>query len=142
MDAERHALLARRLMDACGGPVASADFCRLEKSQLSRFGDPEAGQFMPADVICDLERKAGSPIYSQAIADWRPPVGEIECIVTESMVHTEAAADLQREAREAAKDRTITPAEARRLRRRILSQQEHLRELDATIVKAAGGDLS
>jgi hypothetical protein len=82
VDAERHALLARRLIEACGGLLEAAASCRLEKSQLSRFTDPEAGQFMPADVMVALERKAGGPIYSLAIAELQASRGSVEDLVT------------------------------------------------------------
>jgi hypothetical protein len=118
-------------MDACGGPIAAADHCRLEKSQLSRFGQPETGQFMPADVIVQLEARAGSPIYSLAMAEFATRRREADDLVSEALQTTEEAAELQRVIRVAAADGEITPAERRRIRRGVLSLLDQVRELDA-----------
>ncbi|MFZ5871075.1 MAG: hypothetical protein ACOYXW_11190 [Actinomycetota bacterium] len=138
MDAQRHALLAGRLIEACGGLIEAAASCRLEKSQLHRFTDPEAGQFMPADVMAQLEARAGAPLYSLAMAELQAPIGAVEDIRTEAERLTEEAAATQRLVREATEDGKLTPRERREIRRQVLRLREQIAELDA----ATDGDPS
>jgi len=73
--AQRHALLFRRLVEACGGIPAIVDqeATRLCKpSQLYRFCDATSGQFAPMDVIEDLELLCGQPIVTAALAEALP----------------------------------------------------------------------
>jgi hypothetical protein len=97
MNAKRHALLARLLIEACGGlhEAAAIDDCRLKHSRLANFQDPTSGSFMPADVIAALEAYCGKAIYSRAIADARPSGSEISELADEACSMVEAAADLQ-----------------------------------------------
>jgi hypothetical protein len=65
MNAIQHALLARALIDANGGVDACCKpVTRVERSQLYAYRDPNAGAFMPADIIDTLERRCGNPVYS------------------------------------------------------------------------------
>jgi hypothetical protein len=97
MNAKRHALLARLLIEACGGlhEAAAVDDCRLRPSRLANFQDPNAGSFMPADVVAALEAYCGRAIYSQAIADERPSASDLSDLADEACSLVEAAADLQ-----------------------------------------------
>lgn len=67
-----HARLARELIDACGGLEEAAAACRVRKSALSGYQNPEDASTMPADVMDALEEYAGQgPTYSGAIAERR-----------------------------------------------------------------------
>lgn len=58
-----------RLVEACGGAVEAAEFCRVSSSQLHRYTDPSRDDcHMPADVVMVLERIAGEPIVTQFLA--------------------------------------------------------------------------
>ena len=65
MNARQHTLLARLLIDACGGVDACCKpITRVERSALYASRDSEKPAFMPADVIEALEKKCGNPVYS------------------------------------------------------------------------------
>lgn len=65
MNARQHTMLARLLIDACGGVDACCKpVTRVERSALYAYRDFDKPHFMPADVIEALERKCGNPIYS------------------------------------------------------------------------------
>lgn len=67
-----HARLARELIEHCGGLEEAANACRVRKSALSGYQNPEDASTMPADVIDALEEYAGQgPVYSGAIAERR-----------------------------------------------------------------------
>jgi hypothetical protein len=91
----RHAWLARQLIDACGGPLAAAQYCRLEKSRLSECQNPRSAAFLPVDVVADLEAYCGEPIYSRALFEARPGGPVAEDLVAEACEEVELAAGLQ-----------------------------------------------
>ncbi len=102
MSPMRHALLARLLTEACGGQCESAKVCRLERSRLGDFANPNVPDaFMPADVIADLEAFCGKPIYSRALLEEVPPGADSGDPLTEACELTEKSAALQRLVREA-----------------------------------------
>lgn len=133
MHAKRHALLAKRLITACGGLEEAAENCRLERSRLADFSNPEAGAFMPADVMADLEAYAGEPIYSRAIAGSRPAVENPQGLLIEVMEGTEAAAELQALTRRALEDGQLTPAERLALEAKLLAFEDQVREIAAAL---------
>ena len=114
--AKRHAMLARLLIEACDGLEAAADACRLKTSQLQRFCDTRHKQFMPADVIDDLESKCGRRIYSSALFDGRS-TDEGEDLVVEACELSEITLSLQRIARLAKADGRIDAREQNTLGR-------------------------
>jgi hypothetical protein len=95
VEANRHAWLARQLILACGGPLAAAQYCRLEKSRLSECQNPGGGAFLPVDVIADLEAYCGEPIYSRALFEARPGGPVAEELLEEACEAVELAAGLQ-----------------------------------------------
>lgn len=107
MHAKRHAMLAALLIEANGGLEKAADNCRLKTSQLQRFKDPKSRQYMPADVIADLEDACGKRIYSSALARKRQGDGPADDLGTEVQELTEDAAFLQRFVRTAEADGEI-----------------------------------
>lgn len=145
MHAKRHAILARRLIKACGGLEEAAANCRLEKSRLADFQSDEDGHFMPADVMADLEGYAGEPIYSAAIANERPAAPRPKSALTEGCETAEMASDLQRIIRLALEnDGAIDQAERLKIEGQLLSLEDQLREtraaLDLAGLARAGGE--
>lgn len=114
-----HARYARLLIEACDGLLAAAEVCRVGKSQLSDYQSPTAEAFMPADVIADLERHCGRPIYSQALREAADPdQRRLSDLTAEVCQAVESAASLQRDIRLATSNGRLTPGERERLGRR------------------------
>ncbi len=138
MDAKRHALLARRLIKACGGLDECSQACRVKRSTLSLYCDPHSGAFMPADVICDLESYCGDPIYSRALFENRPAAPDTRSLVEESLDATEAAAGLQATVRRAVSSGRLSSADRRSIDHQIEDLEEQLRALRAAADKSGG----
>lgn len=70
MNASDYALKAatRRLLERVGGCVQAAHVTRVGKSTLHRYGDPQAPDFMPIDIVLQLEVEAGEPLVSHELA--------------------------------------------------------------------------
>lgn len=127
MNARQHAVLARDLIDACGGLVEASKNCRLGKSQLSDFQNPNVEAWMPADVIADLERYCRKPLYSQALVEAADPdQADFESLKDEACDAVEATAGLLKKIRDALADGQLTPAERDALLR---DQAAAMREL-------------
>lgn len=130
MHAKRHATLARLLIEACGGLEASADSCRLKYSQLQRFTDEKSRQFMPADVIDDLESKCGRKIYSGALFDGRS--GETaDDLVEETFELSELSLTIQRFVRMAKGDGVIDAQEQNTIDRFVEQLGQQVRKIEA-----------
>lgn len=140
MHAKTHATLARLLIKACGGLEQAAENCRLEKSRLQEFQDPDTGAFMPADVMADLEGYAGEPIYSAAIAKERPSAPTPKGLLEEAMETAEAGVDLQRLLRTALDDGRIDKAEDLKIEAQLLAIEEQVREVRAAKSRAMRGE--
>lgn len=145
MTPQRHALLARQLIEACGGPHAAAEATRLEKSRLSDFQNPNLPQaVMPADVIYDLERMCGQPLYSRALYDASRYGGLPDDAVTEACEASETASQLQRLVRGLARTgRPPSEADRRELARvlsTLLADVQGVAEaIDAPSLRVVGG---
>lgn len=126
MNRRRHATLSRMLIEACGGLVEAAEFCRVGKSQLGDYQNADGEGFMPADVISALEAHCGQPIYSRALFEAQPAATEAKRLTEEACEAAESVTDLQREIRLAAADGKITPAEKRRLAARAEAARREL----------------
>lgn len=59
----------RRLIKACGGVESAASVTRVDFQTLSRYSRPQEQQFIPVDVIADLEQDCGEPVVTRALAD-------------------------------------------------------------------------
>lgn len=130
MDAKRHAWLARRLIERCGGLRQAATLCRLNFSRLSDFQNPNVeGGFMPADVIADLEAYCGQPVYSQALIDHCPGGVAAGAVLDEACDTVEAAAALMAAARAAAADGRLSRAERDRLEQLMTRLEAEARQL-------------
>lgn len=134
-----HALLARRLVAACGGLAESARACRLKESRLSEcqqvgtvdMAGRDTQKYLPVDVVFDLEEYCGRPIVTGALAPLRPCASETGGLLAEVCETTEAAADVMRAVREALADKELTPTEKARIHACILAMGEQLRDLAA-----------
>ena len=141
MDEVQHRRLASDLIAACGGvdAIVRAEICRVGSSQLYAFANLGSGQFMPADVMADLEGWHGEPIYSRAIFEARPTSARVADLITEACEATEAAAELQRACREAeGHHRGPTPRDRARIEKAAARLEEDLREVRAA--NATGGE--
>lgn len=59
----------RKLIETVGGLAFAEEATRVRKSKLSEYGQPHQEEvFMAADVIADLEAKAGDPVVTRALA--------------------------------------------------------------------------
>ncbi|WP_421782660.1 hypothetical protein [Kiloniella litopenaei] len=59
----------RRLVEAVGGGKEAASLTRVNETSISNYLNINHEQFMPADVVADLERVAGEPLLSGLIAE-------------------------------------------------------------------------
>ncbi len=114
-----HATLANALIAARGGvdAIVEARLCRARSTQLYAYQDPGSGQFMPTDVLFDLER-GHEKIYSRVLYERKAEQGELPALtlLTAACEDTEAAADLQGEVRRAAGQRGgVSPNERKRV---------------------------
>lgn len=64
-----HARYADELIEACGGLEEAASACRVRRSSLSNYANPNHDWTMPGDVIAALERHCRQAIYSKALFD-------------------------------------------------------------------------
>lgn len=94
MTPRKHARLAHQLIAACGGLDEAAAACRVGKSTLSTYQNPQETATMPADVMADLEAYCGEPIYSREIAESRPSAPVAGNALTETHEVVQAAAAL------------------------------------------------
>lgn len=92
-----HARLAGDLIDACGGLEEAARACRVRRSALSGYQNPNDPSTMPADVMDALETYADQgPTYSGAIAERRmfpastANLGEVACELSEQSLQMQS----------------------------------------------------
>lgn len=112
-----HARHARLLIEAVGDLDECASICRVQKTQLSDYQSRNGEGYMPADVIADLERDCGLPIYSGALARANRAAMLAKSLRDEACEAAEAAVDLQRRIRAATDDDAVSDAEREELRR-------------------------
>lgn len=136
MNAKRHARLARDLITAAGGLVDASKACRLQKTQLGLFQDPNSGAFMPADVIADLEEYVGKPMYSAELAAARTTETPAADLLDEVLETTEHAVQLQAELRKALADGVLDAAERRLIDRLVSGVVNQVRDLVAASERA------
>lgn len=111
MTPREHARLARALIDACGGLDEAAANCRVSRSKLSDYQNPNVGLFMPSDVMDCLQEYCGKPIFSDAMsAKFAAPVVNGDLLPAACEV-TESASALMSFTRQASADGKFTPRE-------------------------------
>lgn len=124
-----HARHARLLIEAVGDLDECASLCRVNKTQLSDYQSRNGVGYMPADVIADLERDCGLPIYSGALATANAEALLAKNLRDEACEAAEAAADLQRRVRIASSDDKISSAEREELARAWSTTMSELRQV-------------
>jgi hypothetical protein len=142
VEAQQHAQLAQQLIAACGGvdEIVREKACRTRSSQLYAFMDGASCQFMPADVIADLEAWCGEPHYSRALFEARPASAQIVNLLTEACEATETAAELQQLARHASTHaHGPTPRERQRIEAVTQRLENDVREIRAANLGSALG---
>lgn len=134
-----HALRARILIEKCGGVTEAASACRWDAPRLSRAQTPGSGVTMPIDVVAELERYCGDPVYSRAMVEAiTAPPAPAEDLKAEACEATEAVAELQREIRLATGDGQVTPREQTRLTALHEKATQQLRDAGDAIERATG----
>ena len=129
MNPRQHALLARRLIERCGGLDEAAKACRVGRSVLSQCQTTGSGAFMAADVMADLEAYCGEPLYSRALVENRPCMNMSTDLLKEACEVVEAAAELLRDTRAALKDGGLSEVEKDQLRKRVAEIVDQLRDV-------------
>lgn len=147
-DADRMQLkaAARRAVQLAGGVSSAEHITRVRAPALSKFQSPSDEQFMPADVILDIERDIGSPVVTATLAAMQgyrlvrddgaegeggvPGMAEMARLIKESADVTTALA-------EALEDGRIDRAEALGIAREVEENVLVLRRLQTLVDKAA-----
>lgn len=141
----------RELNSAVGGVENGATMCRVGKSLLSDYGNPNTDVFMPVDVLKDLESNAhGTPHYPQ-VTRWlarkagfalvaMPEVGELTTAkLTAALAEaTREHGDITHGLLEALSDNDVSEAEADRLAIEALQSAEAAMRLHALLLQRAG----
>lgn len=139
MTPREHALLARMLIDACGGIDESAAACKaagwqIERSQMSNYQNPNHRSSMSCEVKDILELYCGKPLYTRAMLEQHQvEQDEVESLVDEVSDATECVAALQAAVRKAAKDDKFTPTEIELIKRLYRKALEELRDAGMAI---------
>lgn len=124
----QHALLARTLIERCGGLAEASAACNTSKGVLSTYQNPDEHSTMSARVMADLEAYCGEPVYSRALFEARPASTLATDVLAEVCDSVETAADLMKQARAAAADGKITPRERAQLLAIAATNLEQARE--------------
>lgn len=132
MNARQHTLLARALIDACGGVDACRKpVTRVEQSQLYAYRDFNSGVFMPADIIDRLESICKNPVYSQFLFDAHGPQSATDCVLAEGNELGWAGIDLQRLIHEAHADGVLSANEKVEIQQALNQLKERARRIEA-----------
>ncbi|WP_292065956.1 hypothetical protein [Brevundimonas sp. UBA7664] len=138
MNATQHTLLARALIDACGGVDACCKpVTRVERSQLYAYRDFNSGVFMPADIIEQLESRCENPVYSAFLFHSRPaktPAARLEAV---GFLIGEGGVAIQRAIRLAAEDGELSDNEKRGIEEMCLEHEDLLRQARASMETGA-----
>lgn len=134
ISSREHARLASDLIDACGGLAESARACRVSEGVLSTYQNPNRPECnMPADVMADLERHCGKPIYSGFIRRSLGQAVEPGCLRDLGCLLTEEGADFQGYIRKALADGRLTPNEIDAARRELAQAESVLMRCRASL---------
>lgn len=131
MTPRRHSQLARDLIKACGGVSESAKACRLGTSQLSNAQNANQDAILPLDVVIDLEKYCGRPIYSSAMVDACGDLSADGDLIGDAIdLNAKAAAFLSR-IHYALSDAVISPRECDMICQMAESVRQSLMSVDA-----------
>lgn len=139
MNATQHTLLARALIDACGGVDACCKpVTRVDRTRLYAYRDFNSGAFMPADVIEQLESRCQNPVYSAFLFHNRPAQTPEQRLESLGFLIGEGGVAIQKAIRLALDDGDVTPIEARAIEELVLEHAELLRQVPTLVSK--GGE--
>lgn len=131
----------RDLLEACGNARAAALHTRLQQPRLDACAsDAQPRDFLPADVVADLEAACGRPVLTAALAElagcalvplpaWRAAVSGLDALVAAARETSEAVAA----GWAAHSDGVVTPAERETLKRELRDAVAALLALDARL---------
>lgn len=122
-----HARLAGELIDASGGLLEASRACRVSEGVLSTYQNPNRPECnMPADVMADLEKYCGRPIYSGFIRRNLGATVEPGCLRDLGCLLTEEGADFQSFIRKALADGRLCAREIDEARRELAQAESVL----------------
>ena len=134
----------RRLVAATDGIEAAASITRVGKSQIERYTSPHHPDFMPIDVVADLEAATGQPLVTEALArlagcalhEVEPNASHPNPLIGIASLarHT---GEVARDVAAALADRAISAAEARGIFADLDELESCARELRRTVETAA-----
>ncbi|WP_319413910.1 phage regulatory CII family protein [uncultured Cohaesibacter sp.] len=140
----------RELTKKAGGVECAAEITRVSPAQMARYGQPQGVDWMPVDVVADVEKDIGEPVVTRALAQVlgfelvKLPEGRWEGDISQQLASMFAeAGDIGRKIGEClADDGCISKDEARRyrLRKEIADALEVLVGMDAAIAKIEEGE--
>lgn len=119
MNPRQHAVLSRKLQDACGGADACVTLLETTPFKMGRTfiyecRDASTGRTMPIGAIAVLEAACGQKIYSSAVYVNEAPT-DAECALSEVFELNETGGALQRMVRLAVEDGIVTEHEKREI---------------------------
>lgn len=136
----------RRACEDAGPLHEIAANTRADTAALSRYGNPERGEFIPLDIAMDLDALSGGDRMLRAWAELRgyELVRDEKGIATEDMTrHIGSvgmeAGELISEMCQAAADGKITPREAEAVERRAEDVIDNVRLLQADMRRVRAG---
>lgn len=130
------------------GPLHEIAACtRADKSQLSRYGNPDQPEFIPLDIAMDLDALSGGDRILRAWAELRGYElirDERGVMVEDTLRHIgnvgRAAGNLHATMCEAAADGKVTPLEAKRIERAATDLDDANESLSADMRRIRAGD--
>ncbi|OAB57514.1 hypothetical protein AY599_23600 [Leptolyngbya valderiana BDU 20041] len=149
-DRRRIKAATRRLVDLAGGVTSAEQITRVKAPALSKFGSVSDPQFMPVDVVADLEADIGSPVVTALLAGMQgyqltsragrthnraPHALGLPCVAA----ILENAAAMANQMNESLADGQVDAAEARRICAIAEEAIRHLRGIQARANAAADG---
>lgn len=136
MNVRWHAARARALVEACGGLQEAALHCRVSRSVLSDYGNPQKACAMPADVILALEEYCGQAFYTHALSQASHGVLPVDDLVDGSISISVQSSALVQAVRDALRDGELSESECRQLDGAVGQIRRELAAIDALINKS------
>lgn len=142
MNPRQHAVLSRKLQDACGGADACVNLLENTPFKMGRTfvydcRDASRERTMPIGAIAVLEAHCGRKIYSAVVATSVAPPTEAECALSEAFELNETGGILQRLVRLAADDGVFTETEKREIEPILAAIEERARGVRAAMDAAS-----
>ena len=127
--------LTRRIRQRYGSTANAAAAAEVSPSVWSNYENDEHASTIPVGrflIVANVSEKAS--LASILLSDGDIPPG---CAITDSAETTEAAAELQREVRQALDDGKVTRLEARQIIRKAMAVKDNARDVIASVRGAA-----